>query len=184
MAEHPVKRFLFFVAGGCVALTLAMAFPGLRFDWLAILAGAAYFGGGFLFAAAVTSALSLLFAGFSLHPAWQLALPLLLGLGFFSFGNDKLKMTGMPARGVLLALLILLDLLVVGEGARLSVSEGVWSLASWLTGMLAPGAVGALGRRLAAFLPRSRRGGEFSYSAFKKTSSGGAAWPSVSGARR
>ncbi len=125
-----------------LALTLALAFPGIRLDWLALLSAAAFARAGFFFAFFTAAILAWIFSTFSLVPAWQLLIPLGLGLAAFYYLNRRLNAEG-SAAPVLLFLLLGFDglLLNLFSGAGWS-SWGPWGMdliwagITWVCGVL------------------------------------------------
>jgi len=141
MDDTPLKDGCIVLLKGMIALSVSLAFPNLRIEWLAIVAASASLSFSLLPALAIVAALAWVFSAFSLSPAWQIFVP--LGIAIFGFHVLRARINA-GALGWQLFLMLCASLAIQCSVTAWYSGDNpfawhllIWPLATWLTGIYA-----------------------------------------------
>ncbi len=138
-----LKGLVKYSIAGCLGLSLNLAFPSLPLNWLVIVLASCWTDAGKKTSILLAAVLTIFYSAYSLTPAWQIFLPLFLGLLTFDRINRNLSME--PSLGRVFLIAYLLGL----EGLFLKLfqwKDVFWAVATILVGsVLLPAMIIALG---------------------------------------
>lgn len=158
-----MKSFLKYFCYGILGLILRLRFPTLPIEWLAVVAAYAYLERGLDFSLLLMLALSIVYAGFSLAPAWQIFLPIGIALTCFRLLQANFNMMSFGGFFLLLVFLagaewLFWGVLRIHDGDLLFPLEGWLQIsATTLTGIFILPLLRRLLQILLGSLPRPRR---------------------------
>ncbi len=130
-----MKYFFIYLFWGFVGLAVRVSFPQVQIEWLWISLVYAQQRGGMKLCIPLLVILVLGYAAFSLAPAWQIGLPLLLGISVFELLHRHLNLPSPISTGLLLIILWVSEW-ILRQAPPISLQEILWGLGTVAMGVL------------------------------------------------